>query len=296
MDITLRQLRYFREVAETGSFTRAAELLYVSQPTISAAIKDLERDVKLPLFEQVGRRTQLTEAGRILRRHCDRVLAEVEEAEQALAGLWGGEAGRLVLGASSTPGTYLLPEVLGKFRQGHPRVEVALEIVDTHEVLARVQDGRLDLGVVGEVAFDPSLQATLLQDERLVLILPRKHPLAEKETLEPADLEHEPFVLREEGSSTREVLERALGEQGLRPRVVMELGNTEAIKKAVAAGLGLSFVSEHAVELERQAGVLVAREVPALSLCRGIYVVARISFRMTPLHERFLGALHGLAR
>jgi LysR family transcriptional regulator, low CO2-responsive transcriptional regulator len=288
---TLRQLRFLKEVAHQSSFTRAGEALYVSQPTVSSAIGELERQVGLPLFEPIGRRVQLTEAGRILNGHGERVLAELADAERALLGLQAGDAGRLVVGASSTPGTYLLPSMLAAFRREHPRVEVVLEIGDTEHVLRRVLAGQLDLGVVGEASFDPVLQAELLRTETLVLIMVAGHPLAQRERVSPRDLEGEPFILRERGSSTRGVLERTLEEQGIRPRVVMELGSTEAVKKSVAAGLGISLVSEHAVELEERFGVLATRRIPELNPRRGIYTVWRRTLQLQPLHQRFLRTL-----
>ncbi len=293
MEITFRQLRYFRAVAEHGNFTRAAEALLVAQPTVSLAIKDLERETKAVLFEPAGRQVRLTAAGRLLLRHCERILGEMDAIEISLSELWGGQAGKLVVGASSTPGTYLLPEILGKFRAGSPRVEVALEVTDTGEVLRRVQDGRLDLGVVGEAPFDPALHIMTFRRERLVLILSPEHRLARQRWVTLPDLSGEAFICREAGSSTREIVRRALEARGMELPVTMELGNTEAVKRAVSAGLGIAFVSEHAVGLEVRAGVLVTREMPDLELTRGLYVVRRSSLPLTRLHERFLEVLLG---
>jgi DNA-binding transcriptional LysR family regulator len=292
----LNQLRYFREVARHGQYTRAAETLFVSQPAVSKCVKDLERQVGAALFESIGRRVQLTEAGKMLLPHAERVLAELADAERALQGLSGGDEGRLVVGASSTPGTYLLPPLLGGFRRDYPKVELVLEIAGTREVLGRLLDGGLDLGVVGEAPFDPALHAELFRTETLLLIVAPGHSLAHRRRVTPHDLQAQPFVLRERGSSTRAVLERALTANAIQPRVVMELGNTEAVKKTVAAGLGVSLVSEHAVELEERAGVLVTRRIPELDPRRGIYVVRRRSLRLTPLHQRFLDALKGTTR
>lgn len=291
MDVTLNQLRVFREVARHGHVTRASEALFVSQPAVSRCVKDLERQVGMPLLEPVGRRMRLTEAGKVLIAHAERILTEISDAERALSGLKEGETGRLVLGASSTPGTYLLPDLLGRFRRAHPGVEVALVIADTHEVLARILDGRLDVGLVGEADFAPALQVEPYSRDALVLILAPAHPLAALHTVSLSDLREETFVLRESGSSTRTVLERALSEQGFRPRSVLELGTTEAVKKAVGAGLGVSFVSECAVELECRAEALVTRRVSPLELHRGLHLVRRSSFRPTPLYRRFLAAL-----
>ena len=292
MEVTLNQLRVFREVARKGHFGRAAESLFVSPPAISKTIKDLERQVGLPLFEQVARRTNLTEAGRMLLGHVERVLTELADADAALAALRGGDAGRLVIGASSTPGTYLLPERLGLFRKQHPGVEVSLEIGDTRAVLGRVADGRIDLAVVGETEFPDTLVAERLWDDLLVLILSPSHRLAKGTArLTLTALAQEAFVLREAGSSTREVLERALRERGFELRIAMELGSTEAVKRSVGAGLGIAFLSEQAIALERQAGVLASRPVAGLELRRGFYLVRRASFHLTPLHNQFLAVL-----
>jgi DNA-binding transcriptional LysR family regulator len=291
MNVTLTQLRVFCEVARREHFSQAAEALYVSQPAVSKSVKDLERQVGLPLFEQIGRRTQLTEAGRVLMGHAERLLMELADADRAIQGMLGGEIGRLVVGASSTPGTYLLPLLLGEFRRRHPGVEVCLEVADTREVVQRVTGGQLDVGVVGEAPFDPSLRVERFRRDTLVLILSADHPLAARDPIDPANLADAPFIMREQGSSTRHVLERALRERGLEPRIVMELGSTEAIKKTVAAGLGISFVSRYAVELEERVGVLVSRPVPTLSLHRDLHVIRRATLPLTPLHRRFLEAL-----
>ncbi|MBI3911352.1 MAG: LysR family transcriptional regulator [Armatimonadetes bacterium] len=291
MDITIHHLRVFAEVARQGSFTRAAEALYVSQPAVSKSVRDLERQLRTPLFEQIGRRVHLTEGGRTLLAHASRVIAELADAERALAGLHEAELGRLSIGASNTPGTYLLPGPLGAFRQAHPGVEVVLQIGATREVLDRLIAGEVDLAVVGEAQFPAALIAEPYVQDTLALILAPSHPLATRPHVDLAALAGEPFVLRPPGSSTREVLERALAGRQFRPRVVMELGSTEAVKKAVGAGLGISFLSQYAVELELQAGALVTRPVAGLDLCRGIYTVRRASLPLVPLYGHFLAAL-----
>jgi DNA-binding transcriptional LysR family regulator len=294
MELTLTQLRFFREVARREGFTAAAEALHVSQPAVSRCIQLLERQVGVRLFERAGRRVRLTAAGGLLLPCAERVLQELDDAAAALADLAAGEGGRLLLGASSTPGTYLLPQVLGMLRRSHPRVELQLEIADTHQVLAALLEGRLDLAVVGEAPFAPRLQTELLLTEQLVLVLPPTHPLANRARVTPGELAAEPFVLREPGSSTRAALERALAVHGVRPRVAMELGSMEAVKKSVAAGLGLSMVSEHAVALEVRAGVLAARRVEGLNVERGLYAAWRSSHRRTALQARFMAALRAM--
>lgn len=291
MDVTFRQLRVFCEVARQENMSRAAEVLFVTQPTISAVLKDLERQVDEPLFERRGRRLQLTAAGRVLREYADRALHELAAAERALADLHGGETGRLLLGASSTPGTYLLPPLLAEFRRRLPGVELSLEVSDTREAIDRVMSGRLDLAVVGEAYFPGEMCVETFLRDTLVLIVAPTHPLARKEHVHLADLAGEPFVLREVGSSTREILERKLRARGFTPRQGMELGSAEAVKKVVAASHAVSFISEHAVSLEVQVGVLVARQVTDLEIHRQLNIIWRNSFKMTRLYEQFLAVL-----
>jgi DNA-binding transcriptional LysR family regulator len=196
-----------------------------------------------------------------------------------------------MVGASNTPGTYLLPRVLGRYRRAHPGVEVALEIGDTRQILRHLMEGAFDLGVVGEAEYDASLAVTPYRDDRLILILPPGHPLEQRERLTLEALREAVFVFREPGSSTREILERALAAREFRPRVEMEVGSAEAVKKVVEAGLCLSFISEHAVELELQVGALVTRPVADLDLRRRLNIVRRGSLRLSSLHERFLAEL-----
>ncbi|MGV3719763.1 MAG: LysR substrate-binding domain-containing protein [Actinomycetota bacterium] len=291
MDLTLNQLRVFVEAARRGRFGQAAEALFVSAPAVSKSVSDLERQVGMELFERIGRRTQLTEAGKLLLPHAERIMTELADAERGIATLRGGETGRLRIGASSTPGIYLLPEILGGFRRGHSGAEIALEIGDTRSVLTRIIDGSIDIGVLGEAEFPAGLSVEAFCDDILMLILPPSHPLAGRKRIDLAALTSEQFVLREPGSRTREVLERALRVRGFAPKVIMELDNTEAVKKAVMAGLGVSFVSEHALSLETAAGVLLSRRVAGLDLERSLHTVWRRSFPLTPLHERVLTTL-----
>jgi DNA-binding transcriptional LysR family regulator len=291
MDLTLNQLRVFLEAARRGHFGQAAEALFVSAPAVSKSVSDLERQIGMELFERVGRRTQLTEAGKMLLPHAERIMTELADAERGIATLRDGETGRLRIGASSTPGIYLLPEILGEFRRGYAGAEIALEIGDTRSVLTRILDGSIDIGVLGEADFPASLCVEAFCDDILMLILPPSHPLAGRKRIDLPALTSEQFVLREPGSSTREVLERALRMRGFTPKVIMELDNTEAVKKAVMAGLGISFVSQHALSLETAAGVLLSRRVAGLDLERRLHTVWRRSFALTPLHERALAAL-----
>jgi DNA-binding transcriptional LysR family regulator len=218
-----------------------------------------------------------------------RILRLVDEAEAAVGDLLGLRRGRLVLGASTTPGTYLLPQLMGAFRDRHPDAELHLRIGDTREVERWVLKGELDFGVIGETREQLGLSVTPLTRDELVLVTPRKHPLS-RGPLDGERLAGQPLIVREEGSSTRETLERALASRALALRVLFELGSTEAILSAVEAGLGASVVSSLAVA-DRRPPRVVVRRVTGLDLTRHLAVVVHPDARPSPLAREFLDFL-----
>lgn len=291
MLVSLHQLKVFRAVARHESFSRAAEELYISQPAVSGHVRELERLYGTELFEQVGRRVRLTEAGRLLEEYADRLLALVEESRRAIDELKGLERGHLAVGASTIPGTYFLPEALGCFKARHPQVEVELRMGDTHQVLGMVRRGEVELAVVGELREDDGLCRRPYRSDELVLVVSPGHHWAREGLRGTAELESEPFILRERGSSTRENAEALLRRAGLAPRVAMEWESTEAIKKAVQAGLGVSILSDRAVELEVAHGLLALVPHPALQCRRQFYVVSYQDRRLSPAARAFAALL-----
>jgi LysR family transcriptional regulator, low CO2-responsive transcriptional regulator len=287
MLVSLHQLSVFRAVARHQSFTRAAEELYISQPAVSAHVRELERLYEVELFEQVGRRVRLTEAGRLLAEYADRLIALVEESKRTLDELKGLECGHLLVGASTIPGTYFLPPALGRFKEQHPGVEVALSIADTRQVLAMVRRGDVELAVVGELREENRLHRRPYRSDELVLIVGSQHRWAQSGLGDLTELSEEPFILRERGSSTRENAVALLGRAGIVPRVAMEWESTEAIKKAVQAGLGVSILSALAAELEVLHGLLVVIRHPALACRRQFYVVHDQDRRLSPAARAF---------
>jgi LysR family transcriptional regulator, low CO2-responsive transcriptional regulator len=291
MLLSLHQLSVFRAVARQQSFTRAAEELYISQPAVSAHVRELERLYEVELFEQVGRRVRLTEAGRLLAEYADRLIALVEESRRTLDELKGLECGHLAVGASTIPGTYFLPAALAGFKEQHPGVEVALSIADTRQVLGMVRRGEVELAVVGELQEERGLHRRAYRSDELVLIVCPQHRWAQAGLRDLAELSEEPFILREPGSSTRENAVALLRRVGIVPRVAMEWESTEAIKKAVQAGLGVSILSALAVELEVQHGLLVVIRHPALACRRHFYVVNDQDRRLSPAARAFAALL-----
>lgn len=287
MLVSLHQLGVFRTVARHQSFSRAAEELYISQPAVSAHVRELERLYGVELFEQVGRRVRLTEGGRLLEEYADRILALVEESRRALDEIKGLARGHLTVGASTIPGTYFLPVALGRFKNECPGVTVELRIGDTRQVMGMLRRGEVELAVVGEHDEDRTFQRRLYRADELVLIVGPGHRWAQDGLEDLRELMAEPFILRERGSSTREIAETLLRGHGIEPRVTMEWESTEAIKKAVEAGLGISILSDRAVTLEVSQGLLHPIRHPMLACRRQFYIVSHRDRRPAPAAQAF---------
>jgi DNA-binding transcriptional LysR family regulator len=272
--MTLRQLEAFVAVVRERSFSAAARRIHLSQPTLSEHVRELERELGAALFSRRGRSVALTDAGRVFEPYAVRVLATVGDARQAVAEVDGLGRGSLVIGASTTPGTYVLPRVIGALRRRHPGIEVRLKIANSRLIQEGLRANDFDLGVVGGHGLAPGeecLTAGLLDE--LVLIMPPDHPWAGRRVVEPGRLAGQPLLTREEGSATRQVTERALQRADVRFTVAMELDHPEAIKEAVMAGLGLAFVSVHAVRRELRAGWLRMGRLRGLRIHRHFHVI-----------------------
>ncbi|MBI3947628.1 MAG: LysR family transcriptional regulator [Armatimonadetes bacterium] len=254
--MTLQQLRVFQAVARRGSYSRAAEELRISQPGVSAHVKELERQIGVELLEQMGRKVYLTEGGRILLSHADVLLMAASEARSAMEEFRGMERGRVVVAASTTPGTFVLPPVLGRLKQRYPGVDLFLRIADTEQVVRWLLANESDFGVLGEPCAPPELVVRPLATDTLVLVVRPGHPFADREAVRGDDLAAESLILREPGSSTRAITESSLRSAGISYRVAMELGCTEAIKQAIRAGLGIGILSRLTVADELARGVL----------------------------------------
>ena len=269
--MNLNHLAIFYAVAREGSVTLGAERLHISQPAVSKQLQELERALGMPLFDRLPRGVRLTEAGELLEGYARRLFGLEAEAEAALAELRGLERGTLSVGASMTIGGYLLPDILARFHRKYPGIALRLEIANTEEVEQRLMDGTLDVGLTEGFLEHPELEASVFREDEMVVIAPPGHPLLSEEPVTAARLCLEPFLVREEGSGTRAVVERAFTERGLALRPVMSLGNIEAIKRAVAAGAGIAIVSALTVELEQEAGTLAVVAVRDLSVRRPLH-------------------------
>jgi DNA-binding transcriptional LysR family regulator len=272
--MTLRQIEAFLAVARAGSFRRAAQSLHLSQPALSQHVRELEAELGARFFDRLGRAIHLTEAGRIFDDHATRLLATLSEARHALAALQGLQRGVLTVGASTTPGIYLLPGLLGLYQQRYPGIEVTLRLGNTEQIEALVRAGELDLGLIGDQGHSTAEAevAVRLEDE-LVLIVNPTHAWGHRRDIRPAELMTQPLLLRESGSATRRVTERALAAAGVPFRPGMVLPHTEAIKQGVLAGLGVAFVSVFAIREEQATGRLRALRVRELRIVRHFHLI-----------------------
>lgn len=287
----LRHLLTFRTVVDRGSFSQAAEDLEISQPAVSFQIRSLEKLLGHRLLDRSGRRVTVTEAGEVLERYARRMLALEADLMRDMEGLGTTVAGRLVLGASTGPGEVLLPRLLAAFRRAHPDVAVSLVVQDTQTVCDRVLDGELELGVVGAERAHRGLVFERFVRDELVVIVPPGHPIAGRRSVQLEDLRDEPFLMQQEGSGVRSVLETALRSRGLRLRdlnVVMELGLQQSVKAAVLDGLGVTVVSRMAVEREVAAGDLVAIDIEGDDLTRDFSAVRNAHRTPSRLSTAFL--------
>ncbi len=271
--MTMRQLEVFLAVARAQSFSRAAERIHLSQPTLSEHTRELETELGVPLFARRSRSVVLTEAGRVFEDYATRVVATLAAGRQALAELDGLQRGSLVVGASTTPGTYVLPALIARFRRQYPGIAIGLRIANSRLVEERVRDGEVDVAVIGGHMLGRTERcvAAGIVDE-LQLIVPPDHPVRER-TMSRAKLARERLLSREDGSATRQVTERALRQAGVAFQPAMELDHTETIKRAVMAGLGVAFVSQFAVADEVREGRLRTIAVERVRMRRHFHVV-----------------------
>jgi DNA-binding transcriptional LysR family regulator len=289
--VNLNQLQIFCTVARHLSFSMAAEELFITQPAVSQQVKALERQLNVKLFERVGHKLFLTEAGEAVLTHCQAMLTARAEMEQSLA-LLRGSMGRLALGANTTGGMYVAPAIVRAFRELNPEAEATLQVETTNRICERVMQNMIDVAVVtGPVEDRRFVVRDLLQDEVHLIVSP-SHPFAGRASVSPAEVAGEDFAVPEPGSRTRTLIESAFLERGQRIRVTMQLPGTEAVKKAVEANLGVAMVSKHAITRELTLGALCRVAIDGLEINRPIHVLHRKGKHLSPLARRFLAFAH----
>jgi DNA-binding transcriptional LysR family regulator len=287
---TLHQLIVFAATARHGSFTRAAEELSITQPTVSTQMKQLTKAVGLPLFEQIGKRLYLTDAGRGLLVTCEAILKDLDNFEMAIADLKGIKQGKLRLAAVSTA-QYLIPKILGPFCQQYQGVDISLELTNHQDLEARMINNADDLYILSEPPEDVDLQIKPFLENPLVVIARKDHPLAAQKQIPLKQLQGEPFIMREMGSGIRRAIQQLFLDHGITVSVRLEIGNNEAIKQAIAGGLGISVLSAHVLNLDNPAGEFTILDVEHFPIQRHWYVVYPVNKKLSVIAQTFLDYL-----
>jgi DNA-binding transcriptional LysR family regulator len=293
--LTLRQLDILDAVARCGSFSAASSKLHLTQPAVSMQIKQLENALGMPLFEQIGKRIHLTEAGRKTLQASQVVHVELANLEQTLANLQGLEGGTLTVSTASTA-SYFAARLVALFRELHPDVRVSLNVVNRETLLKHLDENNIDLALMGQPPDGQDLTAQPFMDNPLVVIAAPNHPLADQQRIPLQRMAEEPYVGRELGSGTRVAVEKLFAENGLILQAAMEMNKNEAIKQAVEAGLGLGVVSLHTVQAELTAQTLCVLDVQGFPLNRQWYLVQRQGKRLSPAAEAFADFVLSKAR
>ncbi len=291
---TFRQLEVFEALARLGSFTRAAEELFLTQPTASMQIKKLSDAVGLPLYEQVGKRIYLTDAGRALQSTCREMFDSLNNFEMLVSDMKGLKQGKLRL-AVVTTAKYFAPRLLGPFCNKYPGIDVSLKVSNRERLLERLSNNMDDLYILGQPPDGLEIISEPFLDNPLVVLAPNDHPLVGKRNISLSRLAEEPFIMREPGSGTRIAVERLFHEQGHAIKVRMELGSNEAIKQAIVGGLGLSVLSRHTLALDAATGHIATLDVQHFPILRQWYAVHHSGKQLTVVAQTFLDYLRSAA-
>ncbi|PYI54385.1 selenium metabolism-associated LysR family transcriptional regulator [Paenibacillus flagellatus] len=301
MALNFHQLHIFYTVADKGSFSMAAQALHMTQPAVTMQVQSLEDYFGTKLFQRSTKKIELTEAGRTLLPFARRSIDLIKETDGAMAKFTHMLEGRLQLGASLTIGEYILPRLLGPFRKEYPSISVSLKVMNTTQIMEEIFNHQLTFGLVEAPVHHPDVRTEIVLNDELKLIVPSDHPLADRDVVTIDDVLAHPFILREQGSGTRQVMEQELQRTGIgsdRLNIVMELGSTGAIKSAVEAGLGITLLSPTAVRHETALGIFKVKTIEGLTFTRHFYSIylqaallpiSAVTF-LTFLRERDLNA------
>ncbi len=281
-NMNLHQLATFQIVAKYCSYVRAAEELHFSQPAVSAQIRHLEDSMGIKLFDKIGRKTHLTQAGEELYLYSQKIFSLIDETMETMEALRSPYYGRLSIGADTTVGTYVIPKLLGKFHQIYPDVEITLEVVNRGYLLDALVNNRIDMVIMGKIPTEVPVFVAPFAPNELVIVAPPTHRLAGCVKIPFVELAREHFLLREVGSGTRSALESAFHEAGLPLLISMQVGNNSAIKQGVASSLGIALISRVALDMELETNRLVILDVEGFPIMR--------QWRMVHLKDKNLSA------
>ncbi len=290
MHVTLRQLQVFEAVARHLSYTRAAEELYLTQPAVSIQVRQLEESIELPLFEQIGKKIYLTEAGEELQRYSRRIAEQLAEAESVMEELKGLHRGQLNITVATTA-NYFVPGLLAAFNKRYHDVKVALDVTNREGLLKQLELNETDLVIMGRPPHDRDLEFEPFRENPLVIVAPPSHPLARSKRIPLSKLASQTFLVRERGSGTRIAMERFFRERGIHVKTGMELGSNEAVKQSVQAHLGLGLLSQDTLTMELKLRQLKILDVEGFPIMRHWYVVHRRGKRLSSVAQAFKGFL-----
>jgi DNA-binding transcriptional LysR family regulator len=286
LHLTLRQLKVFEAVARHSSYSRAAEHLHLTQPAVSMQIKQLEEEIGLQLFDQLGKKIFLTEAGKELQRYSRNILQQLAEAEAVFDDMKGLRHGKLAVSVASTA-SYFMPQLLGQFNQRFPGISISLNVTNREALLNQLAHNDMDVAIMGRPPAGLGLEAQSFMENRLVIIAPPTHPLVNTRSIPLARIQQETFLVREQGSGTRIAMERFFTDQGIHLTTGTEMSTNEAIKQAVQAGMGLGILSLHTVSLELETKRLAVLDVESFPIRRHWYVVHRQGKRLSTVTQAF---------
>ncbi len=292
--MNIHRLAVFCKVLELQSFTKAAEAVCLTQPTVSEHIRALEEVVGEKLVDRLGREVLPTPAGKILYQYARDIIQLRDEAIQAIEKFKGNLSGALLIGASTIPGTYILPELIGEFKKMYPSIQITLKISSSAEVVEKILDGTVEFGVIGARWEDRRITLEEAFSDELVLTVFEGHPWEDRKSVRIEEVAGEPFILRERGSGTRMVMNQALDAIGFsasRLNVVAEMGSTEAVRQGIKAKIGISILSHRAVAEDVDRGSLATVPVEDIRLSRPFYLAQRKNKQLSPLCSAFLNHL-----
>ncbi len=281
MHVTLRQLEVFSAVARNESFTKAAEVLHLSQPGVSMQIKQLENSIGLQLFEHVGKKIFLTNAGREMFAYSQSISHLLDEADSVIEELKGVKSGKLAISVATTA-SHFATRLLAAFSKQHEGITISLDITNREALRFQLEHNERDLVIMGKPPKGFNVEADEIMENPLVMIAPADHPLVAEKSIPLTHFANESFVVREQGSGTRFAIERFFEEHGVAFKTDIEMTSNEAIKQAVEAGLGLGIVSIHTLELELETGRLQVLDVKGFPIQRHWYIVQRSGRRLSP--------------
>jgi DNA-binding transcriptional LysR family regulator len=291
-NITIQQMESLIHLVEEGSFSRAAKKMFLTQPSLTKHIKNLEESINARIVNRKNTGVSMTPEGKVLYDYAKRILRLRDEAKEKISRLKESESGSIFISASTIPATYILPSLLNRFKGVYPDIRAYIQTHDSEETLEMILDNQAEIGFIGKQTFNRRLNVESLWRDRLVLAVPADHSWVKKKYVTLDEVSKEPFVIRERGSATREILEEYLRKNTdmsfSKFNVVCEMGSSEAVKEAIIAGLGVSILSIHAIKRELKQNILIEIPIQDCGIQRYFYLIYKKQFSLMHYHKLFL--------